>query len=65
MQDDLGALRRPGVARAAELADDRGVAEAVDPLAHERGAAAVVAACPIGLQGTDALAQKFPLEVVF
>jgi hypothetical protein len=65
VQDDLGALRRPRVARAAELADDRGVAETVDPLADERGSAAVVAAGPIGLQRADALAQELALEVAF
>ena len=55
----------PGMARATEIADQRAVAEAVDALADERGAAAVAAACAVGFQGTDALAQKFPLKVVF
>src|SRR5436190_19080267 len=53
---DLGALGPPGMARTAQLADERGVAEAVDALADQRRAAAVVAARAVGLQGTHALA---------
>src|SRR5689334_5522921 len=60
---DMGALGEVVAPRAAELADERAAAVAVDPLADQRGAPAVVARDPIGGLRTDALAQQLALEV--
>jgi hypothetical protein len=61
--DDVGALGKVLAPRPAELADERAAAEAVHPLADQRGAPAVVAGGPIGGLGADALAQQLTLEI--
>lgn len=60
---DVGGLRRLGVVRAAEIADDRAVPVVVVGLSDERGPSAVRAGVATGRQRADTAAEQMPLEV--